>query len=264
MLRRIPVGRMKHRSVIQGKFPAGAIMRAENTKSHNYDGTVLKPGMEISCASNASSGTLGAIVYDNSSGKPMILTNYHVVSTDDPEEESNNLKLILQRVKHAGWALDEEVAGRIDAGEKPVFCTKYGGGLKSAKIVAFVTRYDKTLDAAVCQLLKGVKFDPDINYQPVTRTTTPVQGKNVYKVGKVTGQTSGKIKQVDNSTPVIIIEKIGRAKVAEQGDSGAVFIDSETDKAVGLLFKGDDQYTYARPISRVESALGISFKKPQT
>ncbi len=121
-----------------------------NDKTHEYNNEfILKAGIEISGLSTASRGTLGAIVYKD--GQPMILTNKHVIITDDPEETENNRQMLLERVHDRGWDLSDELLARIREGEIPVFHPRYYGGDKQAKIVAFVTHVSEIYDAALCR-----------------------------------------------------------------------------------------------------------------
>jgi hypothetical protein len=95
-------------------------------------------------------------------------------------------------------------------------------------------------------------------------------GDFVYKVGRTTGSTRGRVTAFDVDNVVVAydagnlrfdnqieIEGTGRTSFSDGGDSGSLIVD-ESMQAVALLFAGGDQggsnglgLTYANPIQRV-------------
>ena len=226
-------------------------METINEKTHEFKTEfILKAGMEISGLSTASRGTLGAIVFKD--GKPMILTNKHVITTDDPEQTERNREKLLVRVKEHDWDVAPELLKRIEEGEIPVFHPQYPRGDKRAKIVAFVSEAYDEYDAALCEIIIPLEqIDREIDADPIE----PTEGRDVFKTGCETGLSIGNIKQVECN--ILIIEKI----VSRYADSGAVFVESGTNKPVGLLFKVDSDYTYAYKMTTLAAKMGFSFKK---
>ncbi|MDO5970497.1 hypothetical protein Q4Q35_11835 [Flavivirga aquimarina] len=233
----------------------------EKEKTHEYTGEfTLKAGIAISSFSSATKGTLGAIVYKE--GKPMILTNEHVVITDDPEEEKRNKKLLIDRVKDRGWSLPDDILRRIEKGDIPVFHPPYNGGEKEAKIIAFVTETDTEFDAALCEIVVPLEnISREILGETLGEPIPPEEDSNIYKVGCITDTTAGNVHQVSGKN--ILVKKIGKSTVSEPGDSGAVFIKSGTNSPIGLLHKGDDDYTYANALVSIQAKMGFTFRKPR-
>jgi hypothetical protein len=101
--------------------------------------------------------------------------------------------------------------------------------------------------------------------------TAVPQVQNVWKVGRTTGRTSGRITALNvRNLPVAYggrilrfdeaIEVQGRGGTplfSDRGDSGSVVVDADR-YAVGLLFAGDSEATYLNPIAKVLDALQAS------
>jgi hypothetical protein len=96
-------------------------------------------------------------------------------------------------------------------------------------------------------------------------TTAPVNGMNVYKIGRSTEKTYGRVEEADvelvtaNYGPGLGMlsfrNQIRTTGMATDGDSGAVLIETATNKAVGLLFSGSESATFFTPIDRVLTKL---------
>ncbi|MEL6534587.1 MAG: hypothetical protein AAFQ98_04205, partial [Bacteroidota bacterium] len=166
-----------------------------NAHTYSPDDFTLSPGMAISTFQSASRGTCGAIVFSTANGKPMLLTNRHVVDWEDKEYRENQ-DLFLQRLDHETIRIDPEVEKKIRDGGVPVFHPPYNGGEKKAKVVGFVTRSSSVSDAVVCELLPEVEYDREVNSQPMGKISEPDEGAYVFKKGVVTGNTSGVVHQV--------------------------------------------------------------------
>jgi hypothetical protein len=255
----------------------------------------IRGGIEISCASHSSTGTLGYIVRDNSTLRAAILTNRHVVREDEAEVKAN-VKLIMDRAKYnskkPGFC-DEKL---FDAWQRdynkgdwrsPVFQPGFKGGLNgSARLVAFVGTASNVSDAALCPVVDGVQYATDAVANPhyaIPGAAAPKEGLLVMKSGKVSGVTYGKIKQI--SGEIVMIEPIevtsqwprqvynpedfmsfttGANKlISDHGDSGSIWVSAETDYyprcAVALLFKGDKKFSYAYDIRTIMTKLNFSF-----
>lgn len=140
------------------------------------------------------------------------------------------------------------------------------------------------IDAAVADLWDGVEIDPrrignlgDLSGKQSVHNL-PEQA-TVYKVGRTTGQTKGRITsfeidnlhveydmgllQFDNQ---IEIEGTGNRPFSDSGDSGSLIVDSHL-QAIGLLFAGSDKggsngkgLTYANPINTVLDAFQVDLE----
>jgi hypothetical protein len=102
----------------------------------------------------------------------------------------------------------------------------------------------------------------------------------VHKVGRTTGQTTGRITAFDlDNIDVeydmgtlrfdnqIEIEGTGRRGFSDSGDSRSLIVDVEL-RAIGLLFAGGDEggtngmgLTYANPIDAVLDALKVNLER---
>lgn len=240
-----------------------------------YLGNVqLKAGLEISTGTFDASGTLGAIVYDANDASPMILTNMHVVlgltaveQSDVKSQVKKTVDLLLTKFKASALDLPEEVLSILKSENPyPVFYPKAQGGTnRDAKIVAFVERWDKETDAAVCRLLPNVRYesayDEGMILKPVAEP--PIEKYAVTKIGKTTGRTVGIVKQVTGQ--LILIERVGgkesKAPLADPGDSGSLWIDAQRKAAVGLLHKGDANFSYAYSAKLVAQRLAIKYNR---
>lgn len=204
-------------------------------------------------------GTLGAIVYDRVSCKPMILSNFHVLAG--------------ARAATAGESVTQP--GRVDGGTDP---TDRVGTLSRMRL-------DTAMDAAVAMVDAGVAVDREVlGIGTVAGTTTPSLGMAIVKSGRTTGNTAGVIDGVSMSVSINYGGDVGAQMLNNQfhivprppwpsvndeissgGDSGSVWIEEATRLAVGLHFAGEtgaavaDEFALANPIQAVATALNFSF-----
>lgn len=196
-------------------------------------------------------GTLGAVVYDNSSGKRLILSNNHVLanSTNGKDHRSRIGDPILQ-------------PGPLD-----------GGTVKRdtiAKLFRFVPLKDKGnnfVDAAIAKPLRPSLVVPYIlGIGTVKGTTLPQLGMKVQKSGRTTGLTHTSIRVIHATVNVDYDGRVLKFKdqiltsVFDQpGDSGSLVLDKH-NRAVGLLFAGSENFTFINPIGPVLELLDVHFK----
>lgn len=133
------------------------------------------------------------------------------------------------------------------------------------------------VDAAVARLAEGVPFTP--GYLPLRRLPAPTAiappqlGERVFKVGRTTGLTYGVITEISTTVEVrydfgrrwfsgsIVIEGEDGALFSDRGDSGALLvrvpIRGQADgTAVGMLYAGNGQQSYACPLDAAFAGLG--------
>lgn len=228
----------------------------------------LKAGIKISSL-HSGSGTLGAIVYK--SGKPMLLTNAHVVKPEDDKERkeySSNKELMLQRAQFGRLEISEESKQRIEKGETPVFHPPYEQGENEAsRIIGFVSEMDESVDAALVELVVPAEhIDRSIGYtgEYLKEPVSPAHNQEVFKHGAVTGRTVGKVEGLTTDTMVIRSQN-GNKPFSDHGDSGSTIMTMKNDqmRPVGLLHKGKNGNTFAFPMIKVQEKLGFTFKKQQ-
>lgn len=187
----------------------------------------------VSCGNpRVTAGTLGAIVFDRNDCKPCILSNWHV--------------LVGSPAAAAGEPIYQP--GRVD-----------GGG--PADTVASLTRWrlDRDMDAALARLDGSRGHTRDILElpAPIAGVEEPALGMQVVKSGRTTGVTEGLIDGVSTSLSISYgggvvqmfhdqIHIVPRPpwpavpyELSLGGDSGSVWINQATSRAVGLHFAGE-------------------------
>ena len=199
-------------------------------------------------------GTLGSIVRDNSTGNPMLLSNFHVMCVDD------------------AWSVGDKMAqpSRVDTGSCPADVV---GKLQRASLGGKV-------DCAVASHEARGHACEIVDLGAVKGTATAVVGSDVRKRGRTTGLTYGKVDTVDLTVSidygdglgvVTLTKQIGidvdtskSSQIGDKGDSGSVVVDSDME-VVGLYFAGNSTGTYgvANPISEVLTALDVSMCSSQ-
>ncbi|HVM00298.1 MAG TPA: hypothetical protein VM324_13480 [Egibacteraceae bacterium] len=164
---------------------------------------------------------------------------------------------------------------------------RFDGGT-SADVVAHLARgrLDRFMDAAVARLTGRRAYSPSVlGVGMVTGHTPPRLGMRVMKSGRSSGVTHGRIDGVSLSTTItwgsekhyfedqVHIVPLHPwpqpdkdfEEVSEGGDSGAVWLEEATKRAVGLHFAGDvggvaeNEHALANPMPRVAEALNVSF-----
>jgi hypothetical protein len=194
-------------------------------------------------------GTLGAIVRDNASNAPMLLSNFHVMCVDN------------------GWSVGDTMAqpSRLDTGTCPASVV---GALQRASLGGQV-------DCAVSShTARGYRCSiADIG--DVTGTAAASVGMAVRKRGRTTGLTHGTVDSVDLTVSINYCNGLGTVTLTNQigievdeeqsaqfgisGDSGSVVV-NPTRQVVGLYFAGtaDGHHGAANPIQAVLTALNVS------
>jgi hypothetical protein len=193
-------------------------------------------------------GTAGAIVKDNATGDPMLLSNFHVMCVDD------------------GWSVGDDMAqpSRVDGGSCPA---DYVGELTRATLSSAV-------DGAVARI-DGVAYSCEVvDIGKVAGTKAATLGMAVRKHGRTTALTYGTVDSLSLTVNIDYGDGIGvqtltnqigiapdtaqNAHFSEKGDSGSVIM-ADDRKVVGLLFAGSsDGYTIANQISNVLSELNVT------
>jgi hypothetical protein len=210
----------------------------------------------ISCGNpRVTAGTLGAIVFDLATCRPMILSNWHVLAGASAAAVGEG---ILQ-------------PGRVDGG---------------TQVVATLTRMrlEARMDAAVATL-NGVRgHSRDIlGLGVINGIEAATLGMQVVKSGRTTGITQGVVDglslsvSIDYTDPGVVsfsnqIHIVPRPpwpavnyEVSMGGDSGSVWLNEANNNAVGLHFAGETdpapaaENAIANPIGPVATELNFSF-----
>jgi len=219
----------------------------------------IVPGISVSNV-KGTAGTIGAIVFDNSTGQPYILSNWHVLHGPNGEIGDS----IAQPGPYDENSIRENIVGKL---------------IKSHLGLAG--------DCAISSI-ENRKFNERIfglNVFP-KRTAKVNLGDKVVKSGRTTGITYGLVKRVNVVVKInyggnIGIKEIGGfeigvnsekppidGEVSMGGDSGSLWLidhETENDIAVGLHFAGESdpsptaEHAIACNIHNVLSKLDVSF-----
>lgn len=211
-----------------------------------------------------SAGTLGCFVVGRQSPHYLgLLTNNHVAANENGN--ASGAPIVQQ--------------GTLDGGKK---ATSLIGELRV--FIKLKTTGANELDAAVADLYDDVAYDATSignlgKFKGLGEVTSLPNNAKVYKVGRTTGQTEGRITafdidnvQVEYDLGVlrfdnqIEIEGAGTKAFSDAGDSGSLIVD-ETLHGIGLLFAGGDDggsnnkgLTYANPLGSVLDTLKIDLE----
>lgn len=197
-------------------------------------------------------GTLGCFVSDRTLGEEFILSNNHVLANENDAKAGDN---IIQ-------------PGDADGGR--VSLSKVG------ELVNFIPlrRRGNAIDAATA----SIAGDMEYYYNWLegrgaisgVRDDLPEEGEIVYKVGRTTGLTRGRISAIEVDG-LLVGYDMGDAEFEGQiqivpadnkpfslaGDSGSLIVDRYR-RALALLFAGNDvDSTFASPIRTVLDALQV-------
>lgn len=204
---------------------------------------LLIGGIQIQSKKKNGIGTLGCVVFDKSSGKPLGLTNKHILkkrrgfSVIQPAAKSRTKKYVIGNILRKG-----------------------GKGRSNDFAVFELNESNRSFDSE--NSIFGLSGK-------ITDYVEPVEGMKVQKVGQRTGHTFGIIEEVKNNTVVIIPnpEKPAPNEISKGGDSGSLWVTDEEQnfKAVALHRAGEPEESnlkdkaFAIPIKKVLDALQIRF-----
>lgn len=219
------------------------------------------PGVSIGHY-RVTAGTFGAVVYDEDTGRPLILSNNHVLAniTDGRDERAQLGDPIYQ-------------PGTYDAG------TSYdtiGHLLRFAPVYRIGRRPPGTdpgeaqfnlVDAALAEPISPDVITPSIlGLGEIRGVAMPQVGQRLWKSGRTTGITEGRIRAVAATLNVsmgevgtaVFDDQIVTSPMAEPGDSGSVGF-TEDGRIVGLLFAGSSEATLFNTVANVGHILRVRF-----
>jgi endonuclease G len=210
----------------------------------------LHGGTSISATFSSGAGTLGAIVRDRTNGRPMILSNWHVLAKD------------------AGRGQPIVNPGRLDRWPAPATIAAYDRHAM-----------DSYLDAAVAYVGEDVAWrNFQGGYGPVRGVAQPWLGQEVVKSGRTSHLTHGIVTGIGGlikmsyrsrssrrpltytlRTVVAIDQRWPGSQLSMGGDSGSLYIIEQTGEAIALHFAGMDhpERALAVRLTAVQDALGV-------
>ncbi len=133
-----------------------------------------------------------------------------------------------------------------------------------------VLKGDRNLDCAIASLKSDVPFFPKIRRIKkadgtveeeglITGTDVAVMNQVVFKIGKRTGLTRGKISLVAPRIEVSVDAAFSR--FCNRGDSGSVIVEKASGKVVALLYAMPDESGttgLGKPIAAVQAVMGVT------
>lgn len=210
----------------------------------------LRGGISISNAFNYNYGTLGATVIDRRTGRPMVLSNWHVLK--------------------GSWYVQPGT---------PIYQPGRLHGGTAANTIGYLARdaMGSFMDAAVAELngdRRATNLQEEIG--PIEGLTDPDYGMEVVKSGATTRVTGGIVTGLngrlvmyyDGAPRVIrnvvhISQTPDDLEVSAGGDSGSVWVERSTSRAVGLHFAGSDVPEYGLAISLPEVLDALDVRLPE-
>ncbi|MBE3582600.1 MAG: hypothetical protein IMX01_00620 [Limnochordaceae bacterium] len=220
-------------------------------------------------------GTFGAVV--ERQGVRYILSNNHVLAnaSNGRDGRARRGDAILQPGTYDGGVTGADTIARLVefapllSVNDPVSLSPLLRGLQRI-LAAFGLRLASnevpvnTVDAALAAPVNPDDISPEIlGIGRVTGVARPNLGERVFKSGRSSGVTSGRLLGLDVRMEVGYGEQSAEfehqflfSRLSEPGDSGALIV-NERREAVALLFAGSDKATLGNPIQTVMDALKV-------
>lgn len=219
----------------------------------------VKIGTSISGGGASGPGSIACFVRDRTTGKPMLLSNMHVVCQEfgDQTDVTNNPPVILQPAKMNGGSATNRI------------------GVFARGIL------DKRMDAAVCFLDSAIAFVNEtrpggmVSSIQITGASRTFQADEpVWKCGAMSFISRGRIKNPNKPSSQVPHAKFGGSIIFENqievetlianrefqipGDSGSGLMNGQ-NQIIGLMHGGLKGGGLATPIGDVFDALGVDF-----
>lgn len=243
------------------------------------------PGVSIGHL-RVTAGTFGALVKDQETGAPLILSNNHVLAniTDGRDGRAQKGDVILQPGRADGGTssdrigLLERFVPILRSGEVPT-CSMARRAEAIANWLLRLVRPSYQLrlyrasqginlvDAAVARPDSPDLVSPKIlEVGEVSSTREPEIGERVIKSGRTSGVSGGEIKVIGATLKVmmgdvgtaVFSDQIVTTPMAEPGDSGSLLL-SLRREALGLIAAGSDRASIAGKIGYVMDLLKVAF-----
>jgi hypothetical protein len=195
-------------------------------------------------------GTLGSRVYDLLTGRRVILSNNHVLAFCNQAKRGDP---ILQPGFYDGGTYPDDVIGYLE------------------RFVRIRVPPEKNLvDCAIATPTRNEDLSDEVlDIGIINEIEEARVGMEVEKSGRTTGLTKSVI--IDTNATIKVYgfpwgfsifedQILVKNPFADAGDSGSVVVNSETKKAVGLIFSGSPIATGVNKMTNVARELRIDFK----
>ena len=197
-------------------------------------------GVTLGNTNSVLNGTLGAVVFDQRSLQPMALSNYHVLVVEPPQ----GTDMIAQPQTSA-----------------------------AADALGNLERWDKRYDCAVCRITSRPVSAQLAGLGAARGTQSPRVGMKVIKSGRTTGVTRGVIDGTDGAEFTVVPDPdfpAPRGEISASGDSGSLWLESESLLAVGLHYAGERdpdpaaERAWAKWMTAVQDKLSVVLLGPDS
>lgn len=255
----------------------------------------ITPGLSIGLNPGVTAGTLGFIVSKASSSARYLLSNWHVIATNNTPVGDRSVTSITQPGNADGGSPPSDVVAQLSefvpissSGTPPIpipsecniagatanalnfVADKIGSNTRLAPVLEVLDEHDtdNLVDAAIGVI--EVEYDratPQIGV--VTETAAPTLGMQVQKFGRTTSYTVGTITQVSATFvvqgypdgPTTFVDQVAitadSGSFLAGGDSGSGLCDMNA-RAVGLCFAGSQTIGIANTWPNVAAALNVT------
>ncbi|MHA4741310.1 S1 family peptidase [Dyadobacter sp. MSC1_007] len=213
----------------------------------NVTRKVIQPGNSIGHV-DVSAGTFGAVVTDGKSN--FLLSNSHVLANSGLGKKGD---VIVYPGVLDGGVSPADLVAKLHAFKK----FTVGGAFVNRTDCAIVKPTgDRLLDLTA--EIKGLGLPKGV--------IQAERGMKLVKVGRTTGKTEGEVRDVhfrfvldyDGVGEVGFVDQVFCTRYSKPGDSGALVLDKQSGKAMGLHFAGADGGSVFNPIEQVLSDLKVT------
>ncbi|HHY98744.1 MAG TPA: S1 family peptidase [Firmicutes bacterium] len=244
-----------------------------------------QPGISIGHY-RVTAGTFGALVKDKKTGKPLILSNNHVLanSTTGNDGRAKIGDPILQPGPYDGGKLERDQIATLER-LVPIYTSEDVPTCEIASLFQKILEYRiqqirpnyrilllrqtgraNLVDAALAKPISDDVVVPEIMEIGNIRGVGEAQvDMYVKKSGRTTGVNSSQIEALDatiqvgygNSHVAMFEDQVVCGPIAQGGDSGSAILDKDNN-IIGLLFAGSDKVTVFNRIQNVMKLLDIT------
>lgn len=208
---------------------------------------VIQPGNSIGHV-DVSAGTFGAVVTDGKTH--FLLSNSHVLANSGLGKKGD---VIVYPGVLDGGVNPADLVAKLHAFKK----FTVGGAFVNRTDCAIVKPTDDRLVDLTAEI-KGLGLPKGV--------IQAERGMKLVKVGRTTGKTEGEVKDVhfrfvldfEGVGDVGFVDQVFCTRYSKPGDSGALVLDKQSGKAMGLHFAGADGGSVFNPIEQVLSDLKVS------
>ncbi|MDN5331019.1 MAG: hypothetical protein PWP45_244 [Tepidanaerobacteraceae bacterium] len=243
------------------------------------------PGVSIGHY-KVTAGTFGAVVKDEITGEPLILSNNHVLAnaSNGKDGKASIGDPILQPGPYDGGGPQDVIAHlyRFIPVEKDIAPSRCSVAKRGENFINFFLKFLKPdyrlaflkqnpaynlVDAAVARPVNPDYIKAEImELGEIKGIAKPSIGMTLIKSGRTSGVSKSEIKALNVRIRVIMTpgeeatfrDQLLAGPMAQPGDSGSLVV-NEKMEAVGLLFAGSDVATLINPILSVLKLLRVTF-----